>query len=317
MDDDGREPADAPFDGFGSPRFFRMGPGSVGQPRVHVYKGDVHRVTVGRDVTIGPDVEFIVGGNHRIDWVTTYGIREMAGLPGAFVDNPWSKGDIVVGDDVVIGRGAKVLSGVSIGDRAAVAPYAVVTRDVAAGATVVGHPAEEVGARQDGPVPALRRRRGRGAPGAVDTEARLALGTGTYFPPVVRGDAGQVTIGSYSSIAEECEMVLDPRVLPGDDRRDIVIGSDVWLGRGVKVLAGVSIGDGAVVAAYSVVVDDIAPYAIHAGNPARQVGQRFPVDIASRLLRIKWWEWSPETVRDRAPQLCQDDIASFVAQYDV
>jgi acetyltransferase-like isoleucine patch superfamily enzyme len=215
-----------------------------------------------------------------------------------------------VGDGARIGRGAKVLSGVTIGGGAAVAPFAVVTRDVPPRTVVAGHPAEEIGPRQDGPMLHRRKRAAR------QPRPPLTIGTGTYFPPAVHGTGGHVTIGNYSSIAEECEMVLDSHFLPEDERRDIVIGSDVWLGRGVKVLGGVSIGDGAVVAAYSVVIDDVPPYAVFAGNPARQVSQRFDDGVVTALLRIKWWEWSPEQVSDRAPQLCNEDIAAFVAQYE-
>jgi virginiamycin A acetyltransferase len=75
------------------------------------------------------------------------------------------------------------------------------------------------------------------------------------------------------------------------NRGDTVIGNDVWLGYDATILPGVTIGDGAVVAAKSVVSADVPPYAIVAGNPARVVRMRFPEADIARLLRIAWWDW--------------------------
>ncbi|MEH3076709.1 MAG: CatB-related O-acetyltransferase [Quadrisphaera sp.] len=72
---------------------------------------------------------------------------------------------------------------------------------------------------------------------------------------------------------------------------DTVIGNDVWLGRDATVLPGVCIGDGAIVAAHSVVSKDVPPYAVVAGNPARQVSSRFNDEDITRLLALRWWDW--------------------------
>jgi acetyltransferase-like isoleucine patch superfamily enzyme len=69
------------------------------------------------------------------------------------------------------------------------------------------------------------------------------------------------------------------------------IGSDVWMGHNVNVLAGVSVGDGAVVAAGSVVTKDVPPYAVVAGCPAVIRKYRFSEPIIARLLRVRWWEF--------------------------
>jgi len=95
-----------------------------------------------------------------------------------------------------------------------------------------------------------------------------------------------------------------------------IIGNDVWIGVNCVVLRGVTIGDGAVVAANSVVTRDVPPYAIVGGNPARHVRDRFPPEIAAALLRIRWWDWSDDEIR-RNVGLFQDPQAflSKVAGY--
>src|ERR687890_149200 len=77
----------------------------------------------------------------------------------------------------------------------------------------------------------------------------------------------------------------------GEPRGDTVVGNDVWLGYEAIVMAGVTIGDGAIVAAGSVVAGDVPPYAIVAGNPARVVRSRFAEEDVQRLLRAAWWDW--------------------------
>jgi virginiamycin A acetyltransferase len=77
--------------------------------------------------------------------------------------------------------------------------------------------------------------------------------------------------------------------LPG--RGDTVVGHDVWLGYRTMVMPGVSIGHGAIVAAGSVVVDDVPAYGIVGGNPARLIRRRYSDVDVERLLRLAWWDW--------------------------
>jgi hypothetical protein len=72
--------------------------------------------------------------------------------------------------------------------------------------------------------------------------------------------------------------------------RHATIGNDVWTGHNVNIMAGVSVGDGAIVGAGSVVTKDVPPFAIVAGVPARVVRMRFSEAIIERLLRVKWWD---------------------------
>lgn len=93
----------------------------------------------------------------------------------------------------------------------------------------------------------------------------------------------------------------------------IVIGSDVWIGKGCQVRSGVHISDGAVVAAHSYVVGDVPPYAIVGGNPARLIKYRFSADIIASMLQISWWEWPDENIHEAMAYF--NDPAAFVRRY--
>jgi acetyltransferase-like isoleucine patch superfamily enzyme len=136
-----------------------MGRYTIGWPKVHTFVGDPSRVFIGSFSSVAEGVEFIPGGLHRVDWVTTFPLRWIFRLPGALEDgHPATKGDIVVGNDVWLGTGAKVLTGVTIGDGAVVGAGSVVVSDVRPYAVVVGNPAREVSRRfSDDQVDALLR----------------------------------------------------------------------------------------------------------------------------------------------------------------
>lgn len=168
-----------------------IGRHSYGVPEVVTFGGDSRTcLRIGSYVSIGHDVQFLLGGNHRVDWVTTFPLRKVLGLPGADED---------------------------------------------------GHP----------------------------------------------GSKG-----------------------------DVVIGNDVWLGLGAKVLSGVVVGDGAVVGAHAVVTRSVRPYAIVVGSPAREVRRRFSDEQVARLLKVAWWNWSDQKVRDAVQHLCNPDIEAFLARHD-
>ena len=81
-----------------------------------------------------------------------------------------------------------------------------------------------------------------------------------------------------------------------DNKGDIVIGNDVWIGYEAVIFAGVTIGDGAIIGARSVVTKDVPPYTIVAGVPAKKVRKRFDEAIITKLLQIKWWNWPKEKI---------------------
>lgn len=89
---------------------------------------------------------------------------------------------------------------------------------------------------------------------------------------------------------------------------DIIIGNDVWIGRESVIMPGVKIGDGAIIAAYSVVAKDVPPYAVFGGNPAKFIKTRFDAELVSLLLRFRWWDLRPEQLTDILPLLCDSDL---------
>lgn len=72
---------------------------------------------------------------------------------------------------------------------------------------------------------------------------------------------------------------------------DTVIGNDVWIGHKATIMPGVKIGDGAIIAAHSVVTKDVEPYSIVGGNPIKVIRKRFSEEEISTLLRLSWWNW--------------------------
>ncbi|WP_419510350.1 CatB-related O-acetyltransferase [Alistipes sp.] len=93
-----------------------------------------------------------------------------------------------------------------------------------------------------------------------------------------------------------------------DNKGDIVIGNDVWIGYEAVVMAGVHIGDGAIVAARAVVTKDVEPYTIVGGVPAKAIRPRFDADMAARLQELQWWNWPAEKIREYLPRIMNGEI---------
>ena len=94
---------------------------------------------------------------------------------------------------------------------------------------------------------------------------------------------------------------------------DIIVGNDVWFGFGTLIKGGVNIGHGAIVAAGAVVVKDVPPYSIVAGNPAKVVKKRFDDATIERLLQIAWWDWDIEKINKNLKLICHLDIDKLEA----
>lgn len=94
------------------------------------------------------------------------------------------------------------------------------------------------------------------------------------------------------------EWDLDVERIPEawDNRGDIIIGNDVWIGYEAVILSGVTIGDGAIVAARAVVTRDVPPYTIVGGVPAKPIRQRFSNPDIAQLLELRWWDWPKEKI---------------------
>lgn len=81
-----------------------------------------------------------------------------------------------------------------------------------------------------------------------------------------------------------------------DNRGDIVVGNDVWIGYEAVVLSGVTIGDGAIIGTRAVVTKDVPPYTIVGGVPASPIRKRFDDRTIAVLLRLRWWDWPRERI---------------------
>ncbi len=177
-------------------------------------------------------------------------------------------------------------------------------------------------------------------------QGAVSVGRATYGAPKVyvsrnpRGaprSGGSVRIGSFCSIASGVEMLtggnhptawvstfplniffetpLAWRDGHPSSKGDIVVGNDVWIGMGAKILSGVTIGDGAVVGAFSVVSRDVRPYAVVVGSPATEVRRRFSDEQVDQLLRIQWWNWPLEVIAQRIPFLSSEGIEEFLKRW--
>ena len=155
----------------------------------------------------------------------------------------------------------------------------------------------------------------------------ITLGAGSY---IVTGDVPEprlvdlhILVGSYSSISEKIRFIIardhdyhavttypfyairdklpeefssmrDPNRFK--QRRQVIIGNDVWIGKDVSIVGGVKIGTGSVIGANASIAKDIPPYSVVVGNPARVVKYRFEPEIIRKLLAIKWWNWDQKKI---------------------
>ena len=140
------------------------------------------------------------------------------------------------------------------------------------------------------------------------------------------GKNGKLRIGKFCSIADNVTILLGGEhnhqltsTYPFDNllirfhelgptvntKGDVIIGNDVWIGYDALILSGVTIGDGAVIGARSVLTKNVEPYAIVAGNPARLIKYRFSPEVIKHLLEVKWWDLPWANVREKIPWLMQ------------
>ncbi|MCI8869769.1 MAG: CatB-related O-acetyltransferase [Lawsonibacter sp.] len=112
------------------------------------------------------------------------------------------------------------------------------------------------------------------------------------------------------------EWPLDVEDIPRawDNRGDIVVGNDVWIGYEAVILAGVTIGDGAVIGARAVVTRDVPPYTIVGGIPAKPIRTRFDRVTVERLLELKWWDWPAERIAANLEAIQSGDLARLAQE---
>ena len=100
-----------------------------------------------------------------------------------------------------------------------------------------------------------------------------------------------------------------------DNKGDIVIGNDVWIGYGAVIFAGVTIGDGAIIGTRAVVTKDVPPYTIVGGVPAKPIRKRFSDDDIAALLKMKWWDWPVEQIKEHIAEIQSGKITDLERKY--
>ena len=172
-------------------------------------------------------------------------------------------------------------------------------------------------------------------------DPRVRVGRFTYGNPEFKlwGSGEHIEIGAFCSIADGVTIfgggehntdwvtTFPLRIALGEDgagrdghpasKGPTRIGNDVWIGDGATILSGVTIGDGAVIGARALVAQEVLPYHVVAGNPARVVRARFAPEVVAALLRIRWWDWPLERIRAQVAGLCGGDLADFIRRNDM
>jgi len=142
----------------------------------------------------------------------------------------------------------------------------------------------------------------------------------------------QLIIGKFCMIASDVTFIMNganhlsdaistyPFAIFGGDWADAMegksyptkgnttVGNDVWIGFGVTIMPGVTIGDGAIIATKSVVTKDVEPYAIVGGNPAKEIRKRFLEEKIESLLKAKWWDWPLEKITKQVKDLTGQEL---------
>lgn len=151
-------------------------------------------------------------------------------------------------------------------------------------------------------------------------------------PEVICFDGvSRLSVGSYTSIANKVTVLLGSNHKLGvittfprshinssvpkhetNERGDVIIGSDVWIGYGVTIVGPVTIGDGAIIGAGALVVNDINPYAVAVGVPARAVKSRFSQEEISMLRNNPWWEKSEVSIKKIESSLYSSNVKGFI-----
>lgn len=156
----------------------------------------------------------------------------------------------------------------------------------------------------------------------------MSLGIGSFSHSEI---AESIEVGNYSSIASNCliltadenhlckynkQCVFTTSWDTPEGNAETRIGHDVWIGKGSIVLSGIQIGDGAIIGAGSVVVEDVPPFAIMVGNPAKITKFRFSKEQIRALRQIKWWDWDEAKVKSAREEMKDIDFFIMLNQND-
>ena len=163
----------------------------------------------------------------------------------------------------------------------------------------------------------------------LQSSEHATVGRFTYGNPLFMRfrSSEPAQIGSFCSIADGVTFIMGGNhfqerdttyplnlIFENDDlpwheesKGPIRVGNDVWIGFGTTILSGVTIGDGAIIGAKSVVVKDVPPYALVCGNPAKLIRYRFTEDRIRELLTLKWWDMDLTDIQEIAPALMSEN----------
>jgi virginiamycin A acetyltransferase len=155
-----------------------------------------------------------------------------------------------------------------------------------------------------------------------------------HFPFI--GD--KLIIGKFCAIAKDVKFIMNganhkvsgfstypfyifgngwEKVMPKEGelpfKGDTEIGNDVWIGYETTIMPGIKIGHGAVIASKSVVTKDVPAYSIFGGNPAEHIKYRFDQLVIDELLRLAWWDWSPEKITSNLAAIVGCDLSTLQA----
>jgi acetyltransferase-like isoleucine patch superfamily enzyme len=161
----------------------------------------------------------------------------------------------------------------------------------------------------------------------------ISWGEKTYGQPeiICYDGVSRLTMGKYTSIASRTSILLGanhkrgliasyPRSLINknvtqqetNERGDVVIGNDVWIGYGATIIGPCTIGDGAIIGAHALVRGDIPPYAVAVGVPAKVIRYRFSQEEIQKLLSIRWWEKEEKRIKEVEGLLYSNDVDSLL-----
>ncbi len=164
----------------------------------------------------------------------------------------------------------------------------------------------------------------------------VSWGEHTYGKPTILRYDGESTlsVGRYCSFADRVSILLganhkrgvvptfpyskiDPDAGFGktNDRGDIIIGNDVWIGYGATLIGPITIGDGAIIGAGAVVVRDVPAFAVVGGVPAKILKFRFTEEEMKALQKIAWWNWDLEKAKKYSASLFTSEPAAFIAEF--
>lgn len=113
---------------------------------------------------------------------------------------------------------------------------------------------------------------------------------------------------------EEWELEKKNVAKAWDNKGNIIIGNDVWIGYDAIILSGVTIGDGAIIGARAVVTKDVPPYTIVGGIPAKAIRKRFDEKTIKSLLNLKWWDWPEERIAANIQRIQRGQISEFTEE---